>query len=102
MKDFNFVEENLFFVLRELEAQPEVASYFPKDIMSYGDQLAQLREYLEDAGEYGLAYEGIVSLLETMPFKLTGQATIKLLEVGLLFGFKTDADKDKNFDKRSR
>lgn len=54
----------------------------------------------QDAGEFGLAYETMISLLESFPFMLTGSAAVRLLEVGLIFGFKTDSDDDKAFDRR--
>lgn len=38
--------------------------------------------------------------LEIFPFKLTGLAAIKLLEVGLLMGFKSDQEVDRLFDRR--
>ncbi|EGH45014.1 hypothetical protein ALO42_102596 [Pseudomonas syringae pv. atrofaciens] len=41
-----------------------------------------------------------MSLLETLPFKLSGVASVKLLEVGLIFGFKTEAEEDMKFDRR--
>ena len=55
---------------------------------------------MNDAGEYGLVYENVVSKLEASPFKLSGKAAIKLLEVGLIFGFKTESESDKEFDRR--
>ncbi|WP_432241176.1 hypothetical protein [Herbaspirillum robiniae] len=87
-------------ILKELREQYNVAQYFPEDMMSYEEQLSNMQEYIEDAGEYGLAYENIVSLLEVFPFKLSGLACVRLLEVGLLLGFKTESEKDKRFDRR--
>ena len=59
-----------------------------------------MTEWLDDAGKYGLVYENVVSMLEVWPFKLSGKAAIKLLEVGLIFGFKTESESDKGFDRR--
>lgn len=42
------------------------------------------------------------SKLETLPFRLSGAAAVKLLEVGLLFGFKTERHQDARFDVRSK
>ncbi|RMV01494.1 hypothetical protein ALP19_102237 [Pseudomonas syringae pv. tomato] len=41
-----------------------------------------------------------MSLLERLPFKLSGRASVKLLEVGLIFGFKTEMEADMKFDRR--
>jgi hypothetical protein len=98
--NFNLVELNLISVLLEIEAQPEVGAMFPSELQSYSDQITQLREYIEDAAEYGIAYESLVSMLEVFPFKISGPTVIKLLEVALLLGFKTDRAEDAQFDRR--
>ena len=98
--DYQLIESNLSFVLAELGSQPEVASFFPAKSLSYQEQIDQLSEWVDDAGEYGLVYENVVSMLEVFPFKLSGKAAIKLLEVGLIFGFKTESESDKGFDRR--
>lgn len=95
------IEKNLLFILNELRGQPEIATHFPPEMQSYDEQLAQIEEYLVYAGEYGLGYEIIVVLLATFPFKLSGLASIKLLEVGLLLGFKTEMPEDIRFDRRA-
>lgn len=98
--DYTFIEGNLDFVLNEIKGQPAVAVLFPPDCMSYEDQIYQLSEWLQDSGEYGLVYENIISILENFPFKLSGKAAVKLLEVGLIFGFKTESEMDRSFDRR--
>ncbi|HCE11029.1 MAG TPA: hypothetical protein DEQ40_20970 [Oxalobacteraceae bacterium] len=95
------IENNLLFLLGELRDQPEVATHFPPEMQSCDEQLAQIEEYLVEAGEYGLGYELTVALLESFPFKLSSLASVKLLEVGLLMGFKTEAPEDAKFDRRS-
>lgn len=102
MKQINYelIEKNLIFILNELKAQPEVALYYPNNSLSFSDDMVQISEYIELAGEYGLAYECIVGDLELFPFKLSGLAAVKLLEVGLLMGFKTGSDRDNLFDFR--
>lgn len=98
--DYQLIENNLSFVLAELGSQPEVGSFFPPESLSYQEQIDQLSEWVNDAGEYGLVYENVVPMLEAFPFKLSGKAAIKLLEVGLIFGFKTESESDKEFDRR--
>lgn len=98
--DSELIETNLCVVLNEMEAQPEVGQYFPPNTLSYGDLMAQIREFIDQAGEYGLAYEYINGALETIPFKLSGKAAVKLLEIGLLMGFKSGLERDKRFDRR--
>lgn len=96
----DLIEANLLFVLNELEGQPEIAAYYSTTTLSYEEQMAQIREFIELAGEYGLAYEYIGGALESFPFRVSGAAAIKLLEVGLLMGFKSERDLDKRFDRR--
>ncbi|WP_295936035.1 hypothetical protein [uncultured Xanthomonas sp.] len=98
--DFELIEENLLAIIGELAEQTEVGAEFAGDEMSLSDQIEQMTEWVEGAGEYGLAYENIVCLLEGCPFILRGRNAVKLLELGLIFGFKTDMDRDKNFDRR--
>ncbi|MDR5884301.1 hypothetical protein [Caballeronia sp. LZ032] len=98
--DYELIEENLLIVLLEMEEQPEVARAYPPDAMTYEDEMAQIREFIDLAGEYGLAFEYINSSLEQYPYKVSGKAAVKLLEVGLLIGFKSENDKDSRFDRR--
>ncbi|WP_115515126.1 MULTISPECIES: hypothetical protein [Xanthomonas] len=98
--DAELVEKNLLSIIGELAEQAAVGAEFSRDEMSLSDQIRQMTEWVEDAGEYGLAYENIVCLLEGCPFFLRGLNAVKLLELGLIFGFKTDLDKDGSFDKR--
>lgn len=53
---------------------------------------------MEDDSEYGLAYEVMVSLLERFDFKISGKSAVRLLEVGLYFGYKTDLESDRDLD----
>ncbi|WP_432258813.1 hypothetical protein [Cupriavidus sp. TMH.W2] len=94
------IEANLLFILSEMVSQPEVAAYYPTTTLSYEEQMAQIREFIEMAGEYGLAYEYIVCALESFPFKISGAAGVKLLEVGLLMRFKSELHSDQRFDRR--
>ncbi|NIK53764.1 hypothetical protein ABQY74_009465 [Xanthomonas sp. WHRI 7064] len=96
----NLVKKNLYIVISELANQPGVGNSFLKNEMSYVDQINQVMEWVQDAGEYGLAYESIICLLEKYDFTLSGFAVVKLLEVALIFGFKTDLEQDKDFDRR--
>lgn len=61
--------------------------------------MKQIREFVE-VGEYGIAYESMVAHLEALPFVLSGKAAVSLLELGLLFGFKTEREEDREFDRR--
>jgi hypothetical protein len=102
MADYNFdeIETCLAFILCQMEQQHQLASTYPEEMMSFTDQMAQIREYIEVAGEYGLAYELMVINLENHPFQLTGSAAVKLLELALIMKFKTDRSEDKIFDLR--
>jgi hypothetical protein len=94
------IENLLTSLLCELVAQPEIASTYLPDKLSYVDEMAQLKEFI-DVGEYGVAYESMVATLELYPFKITGPGAVKLLELGLFMGFKTERDEDRAFDRRN-
>jgi len=94
------LEPRLLNILNELEKQHSVAASYPANRLSFPDEMKQIREYIEVAGEYGLAYDLIVAELEVYPFVLSGKAAISLLELGLLIGFKSDEEKDVVFDRR--
>ena len=94
------IEANLLAVLAELRQQSDVGNAFPPELLSFAEQVEQLREWIEDAGEYGIAYESLVATLEGFPFQLSGRAAVKLLEAGLLMRFKTGRPQDAQFDRR--
>ena len=100
-RDNVFVGKSLTALLEELESQPEMANFFAPDILSYKDTLSNIGEWLGDNGEYGLAYEVMVSLLERFDFKISGKSAVRLLEVGLYFGYKTDLESDHDLDWRT-
>ena len=94
------IEHNLLVILDEVRPQVDVGKTFPIDIQGFDEQIEQIREYIEDAGECEIAYEVLVAMIEQFPFKLSGKAAIRLLEVGLLLQFKTDRPEDSQFDTR--
>lgn len=91
------VRDNLAAVLAEISAQHKVGAQFPPELQSFSELIKQIREYILEAGEYGLAYEVIVATLEAFPFCLSGPTVIRLLEVGLLLGYKTKRAEDVRF-----
>lgn len=46
------IESNLSDVLGEIRDQPEIGENFSPGQQSYSEQIEQIREYIEDAGEY--------------------------------------------------
>lgn len=96
----HLIKANLLAVLTEIRNQPEVGAGFPAELQSYAEMVEQVREYIEDVGEFGVAYESLVCTLEGLPFQLSGSTAIKLLEVGLLMKFKTELPEDAPFDSR--
>lgn len=97
----DLMKSNLLSVLAEIQNQPEVGLNFPRDSQTYTEQIEQISEYLEYAHELGLAYESLVSMLESFPFQLSGKSSVRLLEVGLLMRFKTERPQDSLFDMRN-
>jgi hypothetical protein len=95
------IEQNLTVVLSKIEGQSEVGATYSPGLLPFEQHMAQIHEFI-DVGEYGLAYESMVASLEGYAFRLSGSAAVKLLEVGRLFGFKTERTRDAQFDPRRR
>ncbi|MEN5182078.1 hypothetical protein ABE501_20180 [Comamonas testosteroni] len=91
------VEKNLLSILKEIENQENIASHFSGDILDFDETIARLHEYIDVAGEYALAYELIIVLFEKFEFIISGINTVKLLEIGLIMGFKTTREADDVF-----
>jgi hypothetical protein len=91
----------LLAILNELEKQTHVSATYPPHVLPFANEMKQIREYIE-VGEYGLAYESEVATLETHPFVLSGKVAVALLELALLFGFKTERKEDASFDRRGK
>jgi len=100
MVDTDIIERNLLAVLSEVENQPAVGELFPSELMSYAEQIEFLHELIEHAGEYAIAYESLVCLLENYPFQISSNVAVKLLEVGLLMQYKTERHEDLRFNTR--
>jgi hypothetical protein len=94
------IESRLLCILNDLERQVSVAANYPSGALSFTGEMLQVREYIEVAGEYGLAYETLVATIEVNPFVISGKTAICLLELGLLFGYKTTRPEDSLFDRR--
>jgi hypothetical protein len=97
---WKLMEDNLATVLAEIRTQPDVGKLFPPELQSLPEEIEMLQGWIEEAREYGIAYEALVCLLESYPFQLSGRAAIKLLEVGLLMRLKTERPEDAAFDSR--
>jgi len=97
----SYTEECLLLIIGELSTQHDVGNTFPPSLLSFTDWIDHLQEYTEHR-EWGIAYESLVATLEQYPFTLSGPASVKLLEIGLLFGFKTEREEDAGFDRRTR
>ena len=94
------LHHSLNLILQEMRVQTHLASHDSAEGLPFEAEMAQIEEYINLAGEFGVAYEVIVANLERVPFVLSGMASVRLLEVGLLLRFKTERDEDKAFDFR--
>jgi hypothetical protein len=94
------IKARLASVLAEVEKQESLAASYPPNLLPFDDEMKQIHEWIEIAGEYGIAYESIVATIEALPFVLSGKAAVSLLEVGLLLGYKTHRKEDSVFDRR--
>ncbi len=100
MNNEDLIESNLLAVLSEVRVQTDVGRAFPPGVREFDEQVEQIRECIQEGGEAGVAYESLVAMLEMFPFQLSGPTAIKLLEVGLLAGYKTERPEDAKFDRR--
>lgn len=100
MSQHDQIKPRLSLLLDELSAQQSLANGYSEAELSFDDEMSQIREFIEHAGEYGLAYEYIVSAIESHPFQLSAKAAVSLLELGLLLGFKSNRERDAPFDLR--
>jgi hypothetical protein len=91
------LEDRLLCILAEVERQHKALETCCSDKSQY---VRQVQEYIEVAGEYEVAYESIVALLEQGEFMLSGKAAVALLELGLELRYKTDREVDGCFDYR--
>ena len=96
MKVPDLITRHLLSILSEIQGQNGVAAFYPKEQLSFHEEMNQIKEFIE-VDEAGLAYESLVATLENMPFVLSSAAAIHLLEVGLLMGFKTQRPEDAMF-----
>lgn len=96
------VRDNLAAIHSEMSGQRSVASHYPPDQLSFDEEMEQIREYIHDAAEYGLAYELIVLNAQEAPFVFTARAAVMLLELGLVMGFKTTKPEDAVFGSPDR
>jgi hypothetical protein len=96
------IEIKLMAILSELEQQHTVGEKYSENSLSYREEMEQIREFIDLAGEYTLAYEIIVATLEKHPFFLSSKAAVNLLEIGLFMQYKTDREEDKIFDIRNK
>ena len=87
-------------VLAEIRQQTELAPEFPPGRLSFDHQMERLRGLIEDHGEYGIAYEDLVSILDDYPFQLSDAAAELLLEARQLMGIGTKPQKDDNVDSQ--
>jgi|SaaInlStandDraft_4_1057021.scaffolds.fasta_scaffold192521_2 hypothetical protein len=96
-KIYEMIIERLKSIHEELASQMYLSRYDKKEFASYKECLDYIPEFI-DAYEHGLSYEFTVNILENYPATLSGKNAIYLLELGLLMGFKTEADEDKIFN----
>lgn len=54
LSDHEIIEANLIVVLDEMERQNEIEKTYLPGELSYGDEMAQIREFIEIAGSMGL------------------------------------------------
>jgi hypothetical protein len=91
------LEKRILLILQELEDQKRIEEDDSKECLSHKDSIYQIKEFVE-AGEYGIAYMSLVFYFEDYNFNISSFASVKLLELGLLMGFKTDREEDQIYN----
>ncbi|ABX34074.1 hypothetical protein Daci_1430 [Delftia acidovorans SPH-1] len=97
---YEYIAEILNKIFLELKEQRDIYEKYPNGILDFDVQMRNLDEYINSADEFGVAYEIIVVLLEKYSFKISGGNAVGLLEIGLVFGFKTSRDVDAQYSRR--
>jgi hypothetical protein len=92
------IKDRLKIIISEIQNQSHIGELFSNDGLSFSDLIDQLYEYV-DCNEQGIAYETVVVYLEECPFVLSGRTSVALLELGLLFGFRTERPEDLKFKR---
>lgn len=101
-ESLEFIAARLRLLFDEMRAQKgHVMAVYASSARGFDLEFEQLGEYIDDANELGIAYEVLVCNLEFAPYVLTAQASLAILELGLLFGFRTERPCDEIFDRRA-
>ncbi len=99
--DWKFTEDNLLYIFNEMKIQ-NMSKYNCEGCNTWKGTIDQIYEFIDLAGEYALAYEFIIFELERLPYKISGKASIKLLELAVIFKYKSEDKDDECFDFRER
>ena len=82
-KRLALLEAHLIGLAKELGTHIHEPNYLDESTKTFQESMEDVNEYI-DVGEYGIAYELIVALLEQAPFLVSANFALKLLKVGLL------------------
>lgn len=99
MTDLLEIEKKLLTIWTEVAGQMDLLENESIDERKW---ISELDELISHHGEYGVAYDTMVDMFERVPIKLTGPTAVRLLEVGLTFGYKTDRDEDEQYRRNPR
>jgi hypothetical protein len=93
------IKTRLLLIVDNLAVQNDVGALYSDGELPHDEFILQIREFADHRG-CGIAYESLVATIEAHPYRLSNKSAIALLELGLLFRFKTDRPEDKLFDVR--
>jgi hypothetical protein len=96
MKVNEKISIRLLSIVKEIQHQTHVEVEFLESELSFKDNIKFLYNFIEN-NEIGVAYQSLVSMLECHSFAMSSIASVQLLEIGLLFGYKTDHPKDEEY-----
>ncbi len=97
--NFDLIEVKLHAVLAEIVAQRSIALRFFSSAKQFDWEMGLCSSFIDDC-EAELAYTQIVDLLDGIPFTITRRSAVALIELALIYGLKTTAEKDSAFNLR--
>lgn len=96
------IETKLMAIWSEIAAQSDLVANLSEYGVRDNKAVQRIGEWIDHHGEYDEAYTTLVAILEKVPFKLSGPNAVRLLEVGLIFGYKTGRIEDAYYRRPTR
>ncbi|WP_336763401.1 hypothetical protein [Asaia sp. VD9] len=83
--DPSYIERNLLSVSKELSIQKDLAESIPDGMRPLSDCIADYTDFI-DHGEYLVALECIIALINNNMSKLRGKSVVSLMVISSIYG----------------